>query len=75
MNSFSALFSAEVRGHVAKNQIPVSEIQELLGVSRSHVYKLLKGQAEWSVSEAIKTAAWAGISLDGLNRNPQGLSA
>ena len=75
MNLFSSLFSAEVRAHVAKSQIHISELQELLGVSRSHAYKLLKGKAEWSVSEAIKTAAWAGISLDQLTKSPEGLSA
>ena len=75
MNSFSARFSAEIRAHVARNQINISALQELLGVSRSHAYKLLNGKAEWSVSEAIKAATWAGISLDQLNQAPEGLSA
>ncbi len=75
MNSFSAQFSAEIRAHVAKNQLKIEELQGLLAVSRSHAYKLLNGKAEWSVSEAIKTAAWAGISLDRFIENPKGISA
>ena len=75
MNSFSAQFSAEVRAHLAKHQIPVTALQELLGVSRSHAYKLFNGKADWSINEAITTATWAGISLDQFSAAPEGLSA
>ena len=75
MNLFSAQFSAEIRAHLAKHQIPVSQLQELLQVSRSHAYKLYNGTAEWSLNEAIKASEWAGISLDSLIQTPEGLSA
>ena len=57
------------------NQLHISELQNLLKVSRSHSYKLLQGKAEWSMGESMKAAAWAGISLDSFIENPQGISA
>jgi hypothetical protein len=64
MNSFSQQFSGEIRAHIAKQQIPASVLEKLLGISKAHTYRLLKGDAEWSLEEAAKTAEWAGISLD-----------
>lgn len=56
-------FSAEVRAHLARRRLTVSDLATHLGVSEATVYRRLNQGHAWPLDEAVEAADFFGVPL------------
>jgi len=57
---------AEIRAGLARKSLTQDQLATQLGLSRTGVYRRLRGEVAFSADELVHTAAFIGVALDTL---------
>lgn len=63
MTSTNEIFAANLRAEIARKQLISSDLVDVLHKPKSSVYRLIRGEQIWSLTDATYAAEWVGVSL------------